>query len=553
MGVQNIPQRCGEIMSALGSGADENSAQIASDDPSVPKLPSDLKDKPPQNAEVSVSQSGSHNNSREGETAATPASKQSQGFGKNKGQKRSSHKRGINVLNGDWHVGKQKQPKSGSQVYRFPFLDPIQDLVHRKQLIRLQIEYYFSINNLCRDFYLRKNMDENGWIDLDLILSFNRIRVLTPYVEVVKDALKNSTEVEICDNKIRKLKDDGRGHGYWALKAEDIDLSLFAPPTSGGVTYSKVAAGAATAGSAKKNEVLKNKEQGAPNVRKPKNPKSESSATNSPPAQQITGDASNPLPKPSAPRKPKQPRSTEYREKGEDARQNPHVDASAVNSHQVIPNGEPSASPPAPQHIPTPASTAQPKERSTGKANTYHHPHHPQHTAPHVQSNVVNQSAESQTVSSQPAAAPTVLGVANPTSAASVASTSSETAATNQSASRKPRVRQRKPATKPQEKIGDSENTPKASPSSTTVVESQRRVDSEAVRSTAVLAEMLMLLHRPVIPLFVPYHLQTPRAAMKAKKSWKQKFVVWHLIFILAVLAVAAAAYVRYFTDLIRT
>ncbi|URD91462.1 LA [Musa troglodytarum] len=41
-----------------------------------------------------------------------------------------------------------------------------------------QIDYYFSSNNLCKDVYLRQNMDEQGWVPISLIAGFPRVSEL---------------------------------------------------------------------------------------------------------------------------------------------------------------------------------------------------------------------------------------------------------------------------------------------------------------------------------------------------------------------------------------
>ncbi|KAF0903603.1 hypothetical protein E2562_028016 [Oryza meyeriana var. granulata] len=41
--------------------------------------------------------------------------------------------------------------------------------------IRTQIEFYFSTNNLCHDTYLRRHMNDQGWVPIDLITQFNRV------------------------------------------------------------------------------------------------------------------------------------------------------------------------------------------------------------------------------------------------------------------------------------------------------------------------------------------------------------------------------------------
>ena len=40
-------------------------------------------------------------------------------------------------------------------------------------------EYYFSTDNLQRDFFLRRKMTPEGYLPLSLIASFNRVQQLT--------------------------------------------------------------------------------------------------------------------------------------------------------------------------------------------------------------------------------------------------------------------------------------------------------------------------------------------------------------------------------------
>jgi La domain len=45
-------------------------------------------------------------------------------------------------------------------------------------------EYYFSKENLVKDFYLRRQMDNDGWIPVELLASFRRVRIHTGTVNV---------------------------------------------------------------------------------------------------------------------------------------------------------------------------------------------------------------------------------------------------------------------------------------------------------------------------------------------------------------------------------
>ncbi|KAG0473159.1 hypothetical protein HPP92_015016 [Vanilla planifolia] len=42
----------------------------------------------------------------------------------------------------------------------------------QRAMLLKQIEYYFSPENLCKDTYLRQNMDEQGWVPISLISGF---------------------------------------------------------------------------------------------------------------------------------------------------------------------------------------------------------------------------------------------------------------------------------------------------------------------------------------------------------------------------------------------
>ncbi len=39
--------------------------------------------------------------------------------------------------------------------------------------------YYFDVENQCEDVFLRQNMNEEGWVRLDLIANFNKVQMLT--------------------------------------------------------------------------------------------------------------------------------------------------------------------------------------------------------------------------------------------------------------------------------------------------------------------------------------------------------------------------------------
>ncbi|XP_039762805.1 la-related protein 1 isoform X2 [Pararge aegeria] len=73
-----------------------------------------------------------------------------------------------------------------------------------KDLIKKQIEYYFSPDNLARDFFLRRKMSADGTIPVTLIASFHRVRALTPDVQLVLDAIRDSDRLQLISGfKVR--------------------------------------------------------------------------------------------------------------------------------------------------------------------------------------------------------------------------------------------------------------------------------------------------------------------------------------------------------------
>ncbi|CEL63325.1 putative HTH La-type RNA-binding protein C1527,03 OS=Schizosaccharomyces pombe (strain 972 / ATCC 24843) GN=SPAC1527.03 PE=1 SV=1 [Rhizoctonia solani AG-1 IB] len=74
-----------------------------------------------------------------------------------------------------------------------------------------QVEYYFSIQNMCQDLYLRQQMDTQGWIPISTIASFNRLRKLTTDLALIRETMQMSSIVEISvDGEKARMS-----HGGW--------------------------------------------------------------------------------------------------------------------------------------------------------------------------------------------------------------------------------------------------------------------------------------------------------------------------------------------------
>ncbi|CAJ0904126.1 5949_t:CDS:2, partial [Entrophospora sp. SA101] len=97
----------------------------------------------------------------------------------------------------------------------------IYDIEILKFYVLQQIEYYFSIENLCKDIYLRNNMDSEGYVDISLLAGFNRVKALTLEEEIIREALLNSHIVEVKGDKVRKRDE----WGFWLLPKQGDNLT----------------------------------------------------------------------------------------------------------------------------------------------------------------------------------------------------------------------------------------------------------------------------------------------------------------------------------------
>lgn len=74
-----------------------------------------------------------------------------------------------------------------------------------EEKLRTQVEFYFSDSNLPRDKFLRSRVeaDPGGYVDLQLIVTFKRMREANATVAAVAEALAGSELVELSADKLR--------------------------------------------------------------------------------------------------------------------------------------------------------------------------------------------------------------------------------------------------------------------------------------------------------------------------------------------------------------
>lgn len=85
-------------------------------------------------------------------------------------------------------------------------------------------EYYFSVDNLLKDLFLRRRMDSQGFVPLDFIAGFNRIKHLSTDLELIKLVCQQSSVVQY------RIGEDGQdrlrrreGWEQWVLEMKDRD------------------------------------------------------------------------------------------------------------------------------------------------------------------------------------------------------------------------------------------------------------------------------------------------------------------------------------------
>jgi la-related protein 1 len=101
-----------------------------------------------------------------------------------------------------------------------PYIDHISVLA----MVTMQLEYYFSIDNLCKDVFLRSHMDSQGFVFLSFIADFKRIQALTQEFELIRFACQESEIIELVkgEDGIDRVR---RNEGWekWVRPIEERD------------------------------------------------------------------------------------------------------------------------------------------------------------------------------------------------------------------------------------------------------------------------------------------------------------------------------------------
>ena len=116
--------------------------------------------------------------------------------------------------------------------------------IARSLMVRTELEYYFGIENLCHDIFLRRNMDSEGFVCLDVIARFKQIKTLTSDLKVLERACDSSDSLEIRRDELGMRKVRRReGWEQWVLpKKERIVTAQLEIPSSKRGTLAKLEA-----------------------------------------------------------------------------------------------------------------------------------------------------------------------------------------------------------------------------------------------------------------------------------------------------------------------
>ncbi|KTW25787.1 hypothetical protein T552_03400 [Pneumocystis carinii B80] len=106
------------------------------------------------------------------------------------------------------------------------FMPIIYDPMVLKNCILSQIDYYFSVENLCKDLFLRRHMDSQGWVNLLILANFNRIRSFALEYNFIRDITTYSRTVDVNFSDGYDLVRKKEGWEIWVLPEEERDPSV---------------------------------------------------------------------------------------------------------------------------------------------------------------------------------------------------------------------------------------------------------------------------------------------------------------------------------------
>ncbi|KAK3336518.1 hypothetical protein B0T19DRAFT_41417 [Cercophora scortea] len=118
---------------------------------------------------------------------------------------------GRNGSNGASFAPKLPQGNEYVPQYPVPYqVNPMYDQL--VQQVRAQVEYYFCLDNLLKDHYLRQHMDDQGFVRLDVIAGFRRVQEMTTEPSIIHSACAGSELIDFVAGEDHVLRLRARGH-----------------------------------------------------------------------------------------------------------------------------------------------------------------------------------------------------------------------------------------------------------------------------------------------------------------------------------------------------
>ncbi|KAI2084415.1 hypothetical protein LOZ36_004808 [Ophidiomyces ophidiicola] len=102
-------------------------------------------------------------------------------------------------------------------------------------MISMQLEYYFSVDNLCKDLFLRRHMDSQGFVLLTVIAAFKRIKSLTEDMDLLRLVCRQLKTVEYRpgeDGLDRIRKKEKWEQWVLSMEARDPSAQTEGPPAA---------------------------------------------------------------------------------------------------------------------------------------------------------------------------------------------------------------------------------------------------------------------------------------------------------------------------------
>jgi la-related protein 1 len=93
-------------------------------------------------------------------------------------------------------------------------------------MLSMQLEYYFSVDNMCKDMFLRRHMDSQGFVPLGVIASFKRVKSMTEDFEMLRHVSRGlrNVDYQIGEDGVDRLRPK-ESWAQWVLPVDQRDPS----------------------------------------------------------------------------------------------------------------------------------------------------------------------------------------------------------------------------------------------------------------------------------------------------------------------------------------